>query len=222
MAFVSNVAFASRNVFLKLSPQSQQLSASDQQGKISICAAIFLIPNWSILYMLRTNEITGILCDFEMLKNLIIVAISHAVYNFCSISVLSKVENVVQHALLNIMKRPFTIFVSSLVDWKHSELTPSTIMGVILLVTGQCLYKLNIPCSFLQNLKIPSGNTILQKRLLALTIFGLMPFLFYRHTLVIRNFNPSDEISFFNRSFIKEKLVPETLNRYCAIIFCGY
>ena len=156
MAFLSNVSFATRNVFLKLSPQNQQSSPLEQQGKISICAAVFLIPHWSVLCMSRTNEIAEILYDLSILKNIIVVAISHTIYNFCSITVLSDVENVVQHALLNIMKRPFVICATYLIDRQNAVLTFSKCLGLLFLVVGQVLFKLNYKFGYSHYIKNPS------------------------------------------------------------------
>ena len=185
MAFLSNVSFATRNVFLKLSPQNQQSSSLEQQGKISICAAVFLIPHWSILCMSRTNEIAEILYDFSMLKSLIIVAVSHTIYNYCSITVLSNVENVVQHALLNIMKRPFTIITMSFTNTNQSDLTPTTVMGVMVLVTGQILFKFNPTCKSSRKRRLRIRNLRVVK-LLPLIVL-MTPFFFYSGKLMTQS-----------------------------------
>ena len=190
MAFLSNVSFATRNVFLKLSPQNQQSSSLERQGKISICAAVFLIPHWSILCMSRTNEIVEILHDFSILKSLITVAASHAIYNFCSITVLSNVENVVQHALLNIMKRPFTIVAMSFTNMNQSDLTPTTFMGVMVLVTGQTLFKLNPTCKSSRKRCLRIRNLRVVK-LLPLIVL-ITPFFFYRGKLMTHQVNPAN------------------------------
>ena len=176
-AFVSNIAFASRNVFLKLSTQNQ-LSPFEQQGKVSLCAAVFLIPHWTILCMVRANEISQIFHDFSLVKYLLAVSLSHAAYNFCSISVLSKVENAVEHALVKIMKRPFTIFATSVLDWNESRMTPTNTFGIFVLILGQILFKANFSFASLPR-PTSGGLKVPVMKLLALLVLFLAPFLFY-------------------------------------------
>ena len=202
MAFASNIAFASRNVFLKLSLRNQSTSF-EQQGKMSLCAAVFLVPFWSALCMLRANEIATIFYDFSFFRSLMIIASSHALYNFCSISVLSKVENVVEHALINIMKRPFTIFATSFFDWKHADMTSSKALGVALLVLGQTLFKFDLKC--FQKPK-NSAIKITSFKIFPVLVLFLTPFLFYRETSIILSPISTSEIKILDPFIFKPGL----------------
>ena len=191
MACLSNFSIAARNVTLKLSKENRK-SAFQQQSEISRCAALILLPFWVFLVS-GSLDSRSILLIPGVWRLLPMIIISHAVYNFCSISVLSVVENVVEHALLNIMKRPFTIFTISAFDWKNFENPISRILGISILIFGQTAFKLN--WKFSMPSVIGKKRSVLS-RIVLVSAMSAAAHLYYSSLLHYQSFNIRNHLFF--------------------------
>ena len=147
LACLSNLAFSSRNVYLKFA-KIKQSEPSEQLGRISFCCLLFTAPGWLILISISTNHAARFLTNSNWLKVLFYASSSHALYNFLSLKVLSQVENAVSHGLLNILKRPLTIISSAFILEKGFDLndfqTRLKLLGIFILVVAQFFYRLKL------------------------------------------------------------------------------
>ena len=161
LACASNLAFASRNVYLKFS-EVAVFSPKEQLGRISFCSFVILLPYWIVLVIARTNDIAEILTNQIVRKNILIASVSHVLYNLFSLQVLSSVENAVSHGLLNILKRPTTILASSVLT--NGGLFYKTenyfkLIGISITIAAQFLYRMKIKPS-MSSFRIDPGKLL--------------------------------------------------------------
>lgn len=134
-AMLSNVAFASRNIFSKLTmgdfKDDKTLTAENLYGVMSVMALLIELPFALLIEGIPTIPSVG------LAKLLAASGIFYTLYNTVSFMALGK-TGVVTHAVGNILKRASVIIVSIMVFRTPVQLLNGVGMAVALL--GTCLY----------------------------------------------------------------------------------
>ena len=141
-AMLSNVAFAGRNVFSRLSldkPKGKNITPENLFGILTIMSFLISIPLAFIFegYKLKNIFIDKSFSSTLLLKKTFETGLYFYLYNEASMVVLNKI-NPVSHAIINTLKRIVLLFVCIL--FFNTPLTRNGIIGSLIAITGSYFY----------------------------------------------------------------------------------